>query len=162
MKWLHPGFKTIFLIYFSFFFSNADAQMLPSFKIRETNGTVIKSTSLIKNKPIVLIYFSPDCEHCTTLLKSVFSSIDQFKKATIVLVSFLPIADVAAFEKKYNTSQYKNMIVGVEEPALFLKNLYHLDFTPFTELFDRKGKSVISYKKETPVKDLIAHLKNIK
>ncbi len=54
------------------------------------------------------------------------------------------------------------MIVGVEEPALFLKNLYHLDFTPFTELFDRQGKSVISYKKETPVKDLIVHLKNIK
>lgn len=162
MKWLPISFKPLLILCFSFFYLNTNSQTLPSFKIHETNGKIFNSRSLIKNKPIVLIYFAPDCEHCTTLLKSVFGKMDQFKKATIVLVSFLPMADVAAFEKNYHTSQYKNVIVGVEEPALFLKNLYKLDFTPFTELFDRKGKSVISYKKETPVKDLIKHLKNIK
>ena len=162
MKWLRSGSKPIFLFYFVFFFFNANSQTLPSFTIHETNGKTVNSRSFIQNKPVVLIYFSPDCEHCTTLLKNVFRDIDQFKKATLLLVSFLPIADVAAFAKKYNTNQYKNMIVGVEEPALFLKNLHHLNSTPFTELFDRDGRSVVSYKDETPVKDLIVHLKNIK
>ncbi len=113
MKWLPLSFKPILFLYFSSFFLNANSQTLPSFTIHETNGTIINSRSLIKNKPIVLIYFSPDCEHCTTLLRNVFSNIAQFKKATIVLVSFLPIADVAAFEKNYHTSQYKNIIVCI-------------------------------------------------
>ena len=135
---------------------------MPSFKIHETNGKIISSASLINNKPVVLIYFSPDCGHCTTLLKQVFKQMEQFKKATIVLVSFLPVADIAAFEKQYHTNQYKNIIAGTEDPVLFLKNLYNLESTPFTMLFDRKGKLVISYKDETPVNDLVIHLSKIK
>ncbi len=151
-------------MFFSFIFLSVDAnsQTIPLFKIHETNGKVINSSSLINNKPVVLIYFSPDCEHCTTLLAKVFKQIDQFKKATIALVSFMPLTDVAAFEKLYHTNQYKNMIVGTEEPVLFVKNLYNLESTPFTMLFNKAGKLIVSYKKETPLNDLINHLRNLK
>ncbi len=160
MKWLPLSFKPIIFLSFSFFFLNANSQILPSFNIHETNGKIINSTSLIKNKPIVLIYFSPDCDHCTTLLNSMFGQIDQFKKATILLISFRPINEIAEFEKKYKTADYKNIIVGMEQPIFFLKNLYQLESTPFTALFNNNGTLVYSYKKETPVNDLLLRLKN--
>ena len=66
--------------------------------------------------------------------------------------------EITEFEKKYKTSGYKNIIVGMEQPAFFLKKLYQLQSTPFTALFNKNGNLVHSYKKETPVNDLAMRL----
>ncbi|MEO6637388.1 MAG: redoxin domain-containing protein [Ginsengibacter sp.] len=150
------------LLFFIFLSLNVSSQTLPSFQIQETNGKVINSRSLVNDKPLVVIYFSPDCDHCTTLLKSVFSKIAFFKKATILLVSFRPLNELSLFEKEYQTAKYKNIIVGIEQPVFFLRNLYNLESTPFTALYDKKGKLIISYKKDTPLDDLLIHMKNMK
>jgi hypothetical protein len=47
----------------------------------------------------------------------------------------------------------------VEEPVFFLKNYYHLEHTPFTALFDKNGKLLVSYKEFTPVSELIKWVK---
>jgi peroxiredoxin len=163
MKSLSSSFKITILLSLIFFSKTVvHAQTIPSFKIMQTNGKEINSMKLPNTRPVILIYFAPDCDHCTTLLNSLFKEYNEFVKATIVLVSFKPLNEVIAFEKNYHTTKYKNMIVGVEEPTFFLKNFYNLESTPFTALFDKKGKLVYSYKKETPLNDLALRLKNIK
>ena len=70
--------------------------------------------NLPKTKPLVLIYFDPDCDHCQKLMKEFFQKIDAFKKAEIIMVTFKPVEEVAAFEKQHNTQKYPNIIVGTE------------------------------------------------
>lgn len=161
MKTLAACFKIIILSSVFFAHTIAKAQKMPAFSILQSNGKTLNTTNLSNTKPVILIYFSPDCDHCTKLLNTMFGEINKFKNATILLVSFRPMNELIEFEKKYKTLAYKNIIVGMEQPIFFLKNLYQLQSTPFTALFNKKGNLVYSYKNETEVNDLIMRLNKI-
>lgn len=152
---------TLFLLFFCFS-RLLSAQQLPSFSIQQTNGRIMKPANLSKTKPLILVYFSPDCDHCTVLLNSMFRQIDKFRKGIILLVTFRPVEELEVFEKKYKIDKYANVISGTETKPLFLQKLYQLQTTPFTALFNKKGNLLYSYKKETPVNDLIRRLNAIR
>jgi cytochrome oxidase Cu insertion factor (SCO1/SenC/PrrC family) len=135
------------------------AQSIPSFSMRLANGKLFSDKDLSREKPVIIIYFAPDCEHCQILMNVLFKRIRDFKKAQIVMVTFKPVNEVVDFEKNYQTNKYPNINVGIEIPIFFFRKFYNLENTPFTALYDKHGKLIISYKKETPVDDLIKHLK---
>ena len=138
------------------------AQSIPTFKMLLTNGKTFYSKDLPPKKPVVIIYFSPDCEHCQTLMNAFFKKANDFKRAEIIMVTFRPLNEVADFEKSYQTYKYSNIIVGSEVPVFFFRVYYNLVNTPFTALFDKQGKYVYSYTKETPIDDLVIRLKMLK
>ncbi|HWJ89697.1 MAG TPA: redoxin domain-containing protein, partial [Flavisolibacter sp.] len=156
------------LILFSFLFlslfSNGQAakDKLPAFKMTLSDGGHFSSESLKKITPVMLIYFAPDCGHCQVLMKEFFKRVRDFDRTEVVMVSFKPLPEIAQFVKDYKIANYKNIFVGREEPVFFFRYFYDLVNTPFTALFDKKGKLIQSYKVETPLPELIAKLKKIK
>jgi thiol-disulfide isomerase/thioredoxin len=140
---------------------NAVAQTIPPFRMQLTNGKNFTAQNVSKTKPVIIIYFAPDCEHCRALIKAVLKKNSDFKKAQIILVSFEPLSMIISFEKEFNLKKYPNFLCGTETPTFYFKSLFNLVHTPFTALYDKRGKLVISYKEETPVDDLILHLKKI-
>lgn len=151
----------IFALVVLHFFTPAKAQDFPDFSIVTTSGKVINSKTINKPKPLVLIYFAPDCDHCIKLMEELVPKINGLKGASIVMVTFKPADELKGFEKKFKTASYKNMIVGIEQPIFFLRNLYKLETTPFTAVYDKSRRLVKAYKKETPVKDLLAQVKKL-
>lgn len=133
--------------------------MLPDFKMKLTNGTIFSSAQVSHQKPLILIYFAPDCEHCHVLMKQIFSQINTFKNTQMVLVTFEPLEMLPPFEKEFHTAKYANIKVGSEVQPLFLQKYYQLQHTPFSALFDKHGKLIVSYKDYTPLDDLIKKLK---
>jgi len=154
---------TILICFLSMIFFSAAAfsQDLPPFKMYRSDKTVFNAAELPKTKPVILIYFDPDCDHCQKLMKELFQKIDAFKKAQIIMVTFKPVDEVAAFEKLHNTQKYSNITVGTEGVGFYLRNYYGLVTMPFTALYDKNGNLKYSYRKETPVDDLINRLKNL-
>ena len=151
-------FPFIFLI--SLLFLNpAVGQTLPDFKMKLTNGSTFSTTNVSHKKPVLIIYFAPDCEHCQVLMKSLFPQMNAFKNTQILMVTFESLNDVAWFENHFHTKNYPNIKVGMEEPVFFLKNYYHVEHTPFTALFNKNGKLMVSYKDYTPVSELIKWVK---
>jgi len=145
----------------SFFPLRMSSQTIPPFKMTLSNNKIFNAAELPKDKPLVLIYFDPDCDHCQKLMTELFKKINSFKKVEMVLITFKPVTEVAAFEKKYNTSKYANMRVGTEGTLFYLKNHYKLVKMPFTALYDSKGNYSYSYREETPVDDLIKRLQGL-
>lgn len=141
--------------------SEAQSTAMPAFKMLQTNGKFYSAADLPKGKPVVLIYFAPDCEHCQQLLTAFFKKIEAFKKAQVVLVTFKPVSDLPLFERSYQTAKYPNVKVGTEGTTYYLRLFYNLQTTPFTALFDKTGKLVYSYRKEPPVEDLIKRLNTL-
>src|SRR4030095_10877224 len=137
------------------------SQAIPPFKMYRSDKTIFSAAELPKTKPVVLIFFDPDCDHCQKLMKELFEKINAFKKAEIIMVTFKPIEEVAEFEKKNNTQKYQNIIVGTEGVGFYLRNYYGLTKMPFTALYDKKGSLAYSYRKETLVDDLIKRLKKL-
>ena len=151
-----------FLLCTGFLYSvPASSQSLPAFKMKLTNGKIYSNSDISTQKPLVLIYFAPDCEHCQVLIKQLLNKINVFRHAQIVLVTFESIESVAQFKKDYKLDKYPNIIVGVEQPVFFFRTYYDLQNTPFTALFNKSKKLVISYKKFTPIDDLIKNLKEL-
>src|SRR3982751_4150509 len=70
---------------------------IPPFRMLQTNGKYYSDQDIQKNKPFVLIYFAPDCDHCIKLMDELFKKIHEFDKATVVLVTFKPVRDLLWF-----------------------------------------------------------------
>ncbi|MFI5188249.1 MAG: TlpA family protein disulfide reductase [Chitinophagales bacterium] len=141
---------------------HAVSQTIPPFQMMLSGNKIFKASDLPKGKPVVLIYFDPDCDHCQKLMDELFKKINDFKKAEIVMVTYKPLDELPPFEKKHNTPKYSNIKVGTEGTGFYLRNYYGLMKMPFTALYDKKGNLSYSYKEQTPVDDLIKHLKNLK
>ncbi|MEO8719582.1 MAG: redoxin domain-containing protein [Ginsengibacter sp.] len=149
----------IVLLFISVFFSsNAGAQTMPSFQMKLSNGKLFSSAEISHKKPLLLIYFAPDCEHCQVLMKQLLKKMSTFKNTEIVMVTFESLQSVAGFEKQYQTHKYPNLKVGMEVPVFFFRKYYQLEHTPFTALFDKNRKLIVSYKENTPIDGLIKKL----
>lgn len=132
---------------------------IPMFKLWRTNGQMITARELPAKKPVVLIYFAPDCPHCTDLLKGVFKEMAAFKKTTLLLATFKPANELRSFEQTYKTAAFPNIITGTEGNTFFLRYHYNMQRTPFVALFDARGKLVRTFDKEPMVKDLLPAVK---
>ncbi|HEV8506011.1 MAG TPA: redoxin domain-containing protein [Chitinophagaceae bacterium] len=139
----------------------AYSQSLPPFKMFRSDKTIFSAAELPKTKPVILIYFDPDCDHCQKLMKELFQKIDAFKSAEIIMVTFKPIEEVVAFEKQNNIQRHTNIVVGTEGTTFYVRNYYGLVTMPFTALYDKNGNLKYSYRKETFVDDLLKRLKNL-
>ncbi|HEY0057621.1 MAG TPA: hypothetical protein VGB56_00715 [Flavisolibacter sp.] len=136
------------------FSATAQVDRMPQFGLMQTNGKLYHTSALPKDRPTLLVYFAPDCDHCITFLNSLFKEFEPFKRSQVLLVTFKPVKDLVAIERTYGTSRYKNIVVGSESKPLYLQMHYRLQNTPYVALYDKNGILIRAYKKEAPVKEL--------
>lgn len=162
-KMLLPVFLIMFCLTASFSQTMVGqaSSTIPAFKMQLANGQYFSSADIQKNKPFVLIYFAPDCDHCLVLMDQLFKKIHQLDKASVVMITFKPLPELSAFEKKYNTAKYPNIKVGTEGYSYVVRDFYKLEKTPFTAVYNKKGLLAFSYKNETPVDEMLARVKNL-
>ncbi len=134
---------------------------IPAFTITKTDGKIFHASNIPVGKPVFIIYFSPECDHCTIFMKQWFSRVRDFSKASVVMITFLQIEKVKQFEKDYGTAQYTNFTVGTEGLSFFVRNYYKLTDMPFAALYDKQGKQVSTHQKEIPLDVLAAALKKM-
>jgi thioredoxin-related protein len=142
--------------------STVASQTMPSFKIMLSDNKIFNADELPKNKPVLLIYFDPECDHCQKLMTELFKRINEFKKAEIVLVTFKQIGELSPFEKKFDISKYPNIKVGTEGSGFYLRNYFGLEKMPFVALYDKKGNLSYSNKEQTAVDEIVKQLKKLK
>jgi thiol-disulfide isomerase/thioredoxin len=135
--------------------------LLPPFKMYRSDSSIFSATALPKNKAVVVIYFDPECDHCQKIITEIFKKINSFKKTEMVMVTFKPVADIAAFEKKYKIRNYSNVTVGTEGTSFQLRDYYKIEKLPFTALYDKGQKLIYHYGQEISVDDLIQRLKKL-
>jgi thioredoxin-related protein len=153
-------FLPVILIITSFTLSAQ--QKVPAFRMSLSNGKLFHASSLPQGKPIIVIYFSPECDHCHVLMKEWFKHAGNFRKASVAMITFLPLNSVALFEKEYNTNQHSNIIAGTEGTAFFVRNYYKVLDLPFVALHDKNGNLISTYSKDIPLNTLAAKLKQLK
>jgi len=141
--------------------TKAQTGKLFPFQIMRPNGKIFIAQNLPYEKPIVIIYFSPDCEDCLSFMDKFFDKVVNFKKVSVVMISYLPIEEVTKFAVKYKTANYKNIIVGTEGSSFLVKDYYKITEIPFLALYDKNGNIQCSYQKNIPLNDIIAKLQKL-
>ena len=132
---------------------------VPSFKLTKvSDSTYFTKPDLKKNKPTVIIIFSPDCEHCQEETKSLTANIHLFKKAQVVMSSPTEYQFLRKFYDEYKIAGHPNITMG-RDPGYYLGTFYKVRSFPAIFVYDKKGYLVKSFSGETPIQDIADALK---
>ena len=134
---------------------------IPPFQMMQSNGKVFKAENLPMGKPIIIVYFSPDCDECQKFTEELLKRMDDFKKASIAMVTYLPVGTLPQFISKYNLNIYPNIFIGTEGTSFFLRGYYNITRFPFIALYNMNGDLIKIYVKEENLNDLSDQLKNL-
>ncbi|MCF3112176.1 thioredoxin fold domain-containing protein [Niabella sp. CC-SYL272] len=121
-------------------FSQKDRAAIPPFKIRLTNGDGFTYEQVDKNKPLMLIYFSPSCEHCKAFTEALLKQKTKWANKQIVMISYVHIREVQAFDRMYHLSEHPDIKIGSEGQTFIVQQYYQIQQFPFVVLFNKQGR----------------------
>lgn len=162
MKKILILFSLVLAAVFSHAQTKPNIDNIPPYRILRTDSVYVTPASLKKNKPVVIIYFAPDCGHCQHLMYEMKPKMKEFGDAQIVMITFTDFTMLKAIQVFYNDfglSRYPNITVGTEGHTYIVQRYYQVETTPYIAVYDRKGKLVKAFEKAPAIDDLIAAVK---
>ena len=141
---------------------NPRIQQLPVYHILNTDSVRVTTANLKKNKPVMIIYFAPDCGHCQHLMAEVKPHLRELKNIQVVMITFTPLLrPIREFAKQYGLSTQPNFTLGTEGYTMEMQQFFQLKSTPYIALYDKNGKLVKAYEKAPDMKELFATVKKV-
>ena len=145
--------KTLFLVILSALFcgglfAQVQPAMEPAYKRIPTippfslanavDSSIFTKENLRKKKSVIIMVFSPDCDHCVHATEDLIININSLKNTEIILASSLSFESVKRFYKELHLSAYKNIHVGYDSKR-FLSSFYEVKSFPSIFLYNKKG-----------------------
>ncbi|MFI5137380.1 MAG: TlpA family protein disulfide reductase [Sphingobacteriales bacterium] len=135
---------------------------IPPYHILNTDSVYITPANLKKNKPVMVIYFSPDCSHCQHLMYDLKPKMKAFKNIQVVMITFvLQLKAIQVFYRDFDLKKYPNFTVGTESPPYKVQQYYNVHTTPYIALYNKNGKLLKAYEKVPDVDTLLAEVKKM-
>ena len=128
---------------------------VPPFKLLETDSvSFFTKANLKKNRPVLIMLFSPSCDHCHHETGEIVKKINEFKKVEIVMATPMPFNQMKEFSMKYKLDQFENITVG-QDFQYFLPSFFMVRNLPYLAMYDKKGKLLKTFEGNMKVDDLI-------
>lgn len=129
---------------------------VPPFRLLQADSTTLTKDQL-KKGPVLLMFFSPGCDHCQHQMRDMMKKIDEFKHTQLVLATYEKFEDMVEFISYFELSKHPNIKVGRDE-KFFLPPFFHIQSLPFLALYDKKGDLVNTWQGNVPVDTLLKAL----
>jgi thioredoxin-related protein len=117
------------------------------------SSTILTKDMLPKKKAVLVMIFSPDCDHCKHETEEIIKQIDKFKKVEIVMATFLPFDKMKEFYTHYDLKRFKNIQVG-RDFTFLLPSFYNFRSFPFFAFYDKKGDLIEAFEGTLPIDKL--------
>ncbi|MFT4153633.1 TlpA family protein disulfide reductase [Parafilimonas sp.] len=136
-----------------------DSLHIPAFTVLKTDSTYTNDKAVPNDKPVVIIYFSPECGHCQITADEFSRKMKEMKDIFFVWVSYYSLPEVRDFAKKFNLQQFNNIIIARDENYA-IPSYYRVKFTPFMALYNKAHHLIKTYPQGTDADTLIKLLKD--
>ena len=110
--------------------------------------------NLKKNKPVLIIVFNPDCEHCKHETEEIIKNIDSLKNIQIIMATMMPFDLMKSFYEKYDLQRFQNITVG-KDVQYTLPSFYQMHFMPYLAMYNKKGNLLATFEGSMKIEDLI-------
>jgi len=107
-----------------------------------------------KNRKVLLIFFSPECEHCKHQMRDILEDFSKFKDIEIVMATFQPFEEMKRFYDYFRIGDHPNILMGRDEKYL-LPPYYRMQSLPFLGLYDKKGQFMTRFEGNQKVDTLL-------
>ncbi|HVX27309.1 MAG TPA: thioredoxin domain-containing protein [Parafilimonas sp.] len=135
-----------------------DSLHIPSFTVLQTDSVFTNDKKIPNNKPVVIVYFSPECGHCQITADEFSKKMKEMKNIFFVWVSYYPLPEIKEFAKKFNLQQFNNIIIG-RDPNYTIPSYFRVKFTPFMAVYNKEHHLIQTYGQGTEADTLINLLK---
>jgi thioredoxin-related protein len=118
---------------------------IPPFKIlRVDSARYYTRDDIKKNRRVLFIFFSPECEHCKHQTRDILADFARFKDIEIVMATFQPFDEMKYFYNNFNIGDHANILMGRDEKYI-LPPYYRMQSLPFLALYDKKGQLITHF-----------------
>jgi thiol-disulfide isomerase/thioredoxin len=131
---------------------------VPPISLLKSDSSLITKDGLKKNRPVMLMYFSPECHHCQHQMEDLIKRMDDLKKIEIVLATYQPMEELISFQEKYRLNEYPNIQAG-RDTRFFIVPFFKIRNLPYLALYDKKGNLIKTYEGNVKVDTLIQTFK---
>jgi thioredoxin-related protein len=115
-------------------------EKIPFFSLHTApDSTVFSNKDLHKNKALIIMFFSPDCEHCQKETKELKAYKTELKDVQILMASPSSYAMVKQFYEDYGLSAMPNIKMG-QDVNYALGSIFQLRSFPSIFVYDQQGK----------------------
>jgi thioredoxin-related protein len=122
-----------------------NSPIIPVFHVLKVDSSgYFTNNDLKKHRETIIMYFSPECDHCKHQTKDLLESMDQFKNVEILMASYFSLKEIKEFYEKFEIAKYPNIKMGRDEQYKIPPN-YNMHSFPFLALYDKKGKLVATF-----------------
>lgn len=125
---------------------------LPPFVLEKTAGGTLTNTNLKKGKPVMLMLFSPQCDHCEHMVDSLKKLEARFKNTQLLMIAEGRNKDfMKGFIEKTgigNDPFFKN--IGIEKGNLIFY-IYNYKLLPQINFYDEHYKLVRTFSGNSPM-----------
>ena len=135
-----------------------DSLHIPEFTVLKTDSSYTNDKIIPKDKPVVIIYFSPSCGHCQLTADEFSKKMQDMKDIYFVWVSYYPLPEIKEFAKNFNLQQFNNITIGRDE-GYTIPSYYRVKFTPFMAIYNKEHHLIKTYQQGTDADTLIKLLK---
>jgi hypothetical protein len=120
------------------------------FNIQQVDGKYVTSSVLKKGIPVMIVYFDPDCDHCTAFISDLLKQVALFKQVQLVLITYVPLQQVKTYVKSSGLDKHPQIIVGTEGTNFVVRYYYNVIQFPYLALHDKAGKLISTFESEVP------------
>lgn len=93
---------------------------------------------LPRRKPVLLMLFSPECNHCQHTAEEMLQYKSEIKDIHIVMATLHPLSQMNDFVEKYRLKELPNVVVG-RDIFYLMPSFYNIKSLPYLAFYDKKG-----------------------
>lgn len=133
---------------------------VPPFTLLQADSTTFTKNDL-KKQPVIIMYFSPTCDHCQHQWADMMKRKEDLKQFQIVMATYQPFEEMVEFYQKEHIADYPNIHVGRDE-KYFLPPYYQIRSLPYLALYDKQGNLITTFEGNVKIDRLLDAFKKKK
>lgn len=116
---------------------------------------------ILGNKPVLVMLFSPDCNHCQHTAEEMYKNKEALKDIQIVMATVSSLYEMNIFMKKYKLNQMNNVVAG-KDVYFLLPPFYAIKNFPYMAMYNKKGKLIMGFEGSMAIAKVITVFKEDK
>lgn len=127
---------------------------IPSFSIDLYKGNKhMTKADLNPQKPLMIVYYSPTCEHCQQLGDSLAANLHLFNGVQVVMVTFRPNQEVGEYVRLCHLGDAP-FFIGTEGLTFTVAKHYGVQTFPFIAVYNKHQRLIAIFRRPPMMKVL--------
>lgn len=127
---------------------------LPNFSFPRIGSKGEISRSDLRGGKTVILYFSPNCEHCRALGTDIGKELGRLRDIDFVFITRFDEADAVTFAREFKLWEQPNVHFGLDINAAFY-GFFGEMYVPSAYVFNQDGELMQTLYQNTMVKDIL-------